>query len=72
MIRGLMKKKHVRSLEELIESAGELGVRLHICTMSMDLMGFTQNEFIDYPHINFAGVGTYVSLAADSKFSLIF
>ncbi len=72
MIRGLMKQKNVMSLEKLIQTAGELGVRLHICTMSMDLMGFKEEEFIDYPNINFAGVGTYVGLAADSKFTLVF
>ncbi len=72
MIRGLMKQKNVMSLEKLIETAGELGVRIHICTMSMDLMGFKEEEFINYPNLNFAGVGTYVGLAADSKFTSVF
>ena len=36
MMKNLMKKKHVASLEELIETAGELGVEINICQMSMD------------------------------------
>lgn len=40
MLKGLMKKKNVASLEDLFKTAAELGVEFNICQMSMDLMGF--------------------------------
>ncbi len=67
MIRGLMKKKGVMSLEEMIKQAGELGVKIHICEMSMDLMGFKPEEMIDYPGLDYVGVGTFIDLAHDAK-----
>ena len=70
MIKNLMKKKHVASLEELIETAGELGVEINICQMSMDLMGFKKEEMIDYPYLKYVGVGTYLSDADESRVQL--
>ena len=70
MLKGLMKKKNVTSLEELFKIAGELGVEINICQMSMDLMGFTKEEMIDYPKLNYCGVGTYLADASESKIQL--
>jgi peroxiredoxin family protein len=67
MIRSIMKKHNVKSLEELIADAGELGVRIHVCTMAMDLMGIKKEELIDYPHMDFVGVGAFVSMFQDAK-----
>ena len=44
MLKSLMQKKNVTSLEELIQTAGELGVEINICQMSMDLMGLKKEE----------------------------
>ena len=38
MMKSLMKKKNVASLEEMLAMAEELGVRIYVCEMSMDLM----------------------------------
>jgi peroxiredoxin family protein len=70
MMKSLMKKKNVSSLEELIATAGELGVEINICQMSMDLMGFKKEEMIDYPHLNYCGVGTYLADADESRVQL--
>ena len=70
MMKNLMKKKHVASLEELVETAGELGVEINICQMSMDLMGFKKEEMIDYPYLKYVGVGTYLSDADESRVQL--
>ncbi len=67
MIRGLMKNKGVDSLEKMIQSAGELGIRIHVCEMSMDLMGFKKEEMIDYPQLDFVGVGSFIDMAQDAK-----
>jgi peroxiredoxin family protein len=70
MMKSLMKKKNVASLEEMLDLAEELGVRIYVCEMSMDLMGFQREEFIDYKHMGFAGVATFLQEAANSKVQL--
>ncbi len=70
LIRSLMKKKNVTSLEELIELAKELGVKIYLCQMSMDLMGFSPEEMIDYPELDYAGVATFLEFAYKSKIQL--
>ena len=72
MIRGVMKQRGVKSLEELIKEAGELGVRIHICEMSMNVMGFKEQEMIDYPNLDYVGVGTFISLISESRQVLFF
>ncbi|HBG70779.1 MAG TPA: NADH dehydrogenase FAD-containing subunit [Bacteroidales bacterium] len=67
MIKGLMKKKKVASLPEMFKTAGELGVEINVCEMSMDLMGFKPEELIDYPHMKICGVATFLADAAESK-----
>ncbi len=47
MIRGVMEKNNVDSLEDLIRQAIDSGVRLTACQMSMDIMGLTQEELLD-------------------------
>jgi len=70
MLKRLMKKKNVMSLDELFQQAGELGVKIKICEMSMDLMGFKSDEMIDYPHLEYCGVGTFLIAAEESKIQL--
>ena len=70
MMKSLMKKKNVASLEEMLAMAEELGVRIYVCEMSMDLMGFKREEFIDYKGMGFAGVATFLQEAANSKVQL--
>ena len=70
MMKSLMKKKNVASLEEMLDLAEELGVRIYVCEMSMDLMGFKREEFIDYKGMGFAGVATFLQEAANSKVQL--
>jgi len=67
MIKQVMKKHGATSLPDLMKQAGEMGVRIHVCTMSMDLMGIKKEELIDYPHMDFVGVGTFVDMAANAK-----
>ena len=70
MIKGLMKKKNVASLQQLFKTAGELGVHINICEMSMDLMGFKREEMIDYPNLTICGVATFIADASESKVQL--
>jgi NADPH-dependent 2,4-dienoyl-CoA reductase/sulfur reductase-like enzyme/peroxiredoxin family protein/TusA-related sulfurtransferase/rhodanese-related sulfurtransferase len=58
MMKMIMKKKNVLTLDELIKSAMENGVRIVACTMSMDVMGIKKEELID--GIEYAGVASYL------------
>ena len=58
MIKSIMKKKNVDSLQAMIESAKDLGVKITACAMSMDIMGIKKEELID--GIEIAGVATYL------------
>ncbi len=62
-----LKKHGAMSLEELIEAAGETGVRITVCNLSMDLMGIKREELIDYPNLGFAGVAAFVDMCSQSK-----
>jgi peroxiredoxin family protein len=70
MMKHLMKKKNVASLEELRDMAIEMDVKIYICDMSMDLMGFKQEEMIDFPGREFVGVAKFLEEAGDSKIQL--
>jgi len=70
MMKNLMKKKNVATLDQLIEMAGELGVRIFICEMSMDLMGFKREEMINYPSLTYCGVAKFLEEAVTSKIQL--
>ena len=70
MMKSLMSKKNVASVEEMIELAGELGVKMYVCEMSMDLMGFKREEMIDYPDLTFCGVAKFLEEAKDSRVQL--
>lgn len=70
MIRGLMKKNGVASLEEMITLASELGVRVRICSMSMDLLGMREDEMIEYPALSYCGVATFLETALPGKVTL--
>ncbi len=70
MMKRLMKKKNVASLEQLLELAGELDVGIYICEMSMDLMGFKREEIIDYPSLTYCGVAKFLEEANDSRIQL--
>ena len=70
MMKSLMKKKNVASLDEMLEMAAELGVKIYICEMSMGLMGFKREEFIDYPNVDYVGVATFLEQAKNSKVQL--
>jgi peroxiredoxin family protein len=70
MMKALMKKKNVASLDQMLELAGELGVRIVICEMSMDLMGFKREEMIEYPDLMFGGVAKFLEEAGSSRIQL--
>ena len=70
MIRYLMKKQGVLSLDQMFKEAGDLGIEITVCEMSMNLMGFKKEEMIDYHNLRYAGAVTFVSEANESSMQL--
>jgi len=70
MLKNLMRKKNAPSLDQLFEMAAQLGVQIKICEMSMDLMGFKREEMIDYPHLEYCGVATFLAEAKESQIQM--
>lgn len=68
MMKGIMKKKNIDSLESLISQAQANGVEFIACTMSMDVMGVKEEELMD--GVNFAGVATYLERSEEANMSL--
>jgi len=68
MIKGIMKKKNVDSLQILMKTAMDMGVKVTACAMSMDIMGIKEEELIE--GIEIAGVATYLGDTQDSNHNL--
>lgn len=68
LMKRVMKQQHVMSLEELIDSAVEQGVKLEACTMSMDVLGLKADELID--GLDFVGVASYLEQADQANVNL--
>jgi peroxiredoxin family protein len=68
MMKSVMKAQKVSSLPELVVSAREQGIKMVACTMSMDVMGFSEAELVE--GLEFAGVATYLGEADESNVNL--
>ena len=68
MIRKVMADKNISSLEDLIKTGIDSGIRIVACQMSMDVMGITREELID--GVEIGGVATYLDSADDSNVNL--
>lgn len=68
MMKSIMKKKNVSSLAQLIETAKNCGVKMLVCSTSMDLMGIKPEELVD--GIEICGVAKYVAESEKSVSNL--
>lgn len=68
MMKKVMKDKNVSSLEELMKSAMDNGVKLVACTMTMDIMGIKPEELID--GVDLGGVAAYLGDAENANVNL--
>jgi peroxiredoxin family protein len=68
MIRKVMADKNISSLEDLIKTGIDSGIRIVACQMSMDVMGITREELID--GVEIGGVATYLDSADNSNVNL--
>ncbi len=68
LMKKVMKQANAMSLDELFESAREQGVKFVACTLSMDILGFSEGELID--GIEYAGVASYLGEADEANVNL--
>jgi len=68
MIRQIMKKKNVLSLQELMAAAQKNNVRFVACSMSMDIMGIKKDELID--GVEIGGVASYLEKADNAGYNI--
>lgn len=68
MMRLIMKRKRIDSLESLIQQAIDNGVEMIACTMSMDVMGVQKEELID--NVTLGGVASYLERAEEANVNL--
>ncbi len=68
MMRLIMKRKNIASLEELRQQAVNNGVEFIACQMSMDVMGVKKEELLDC--VTVGGVATYMERAENANVNL--
>jgi peroxiredoxin family protein len=68
MIKYMMKKKKVETLQSFMSNAPTMGITLVACAVSMDIMGIKKEELI--AGVEVAGVGTYLGETTTSNLNL--
>jgi peroxiredoxin family protein len=68
MMRSRFAKHNVASIATLLESARELDVRLIGCQMTIDVFGYTQDDFIE--GVEFGGAAAFMSVARRSHVTI--
>jgi NADPH-dependent 2,4-dienoyl-CoA reductase/sulfur reductase-like enzyme/peroxiredoxin family protein/rhodanese-related sulfurtransferase/TusA-related sulfurtransferase len=68
MMRFIMKRRGIESLESLRQQAIDSGVEMIACTMSMDVMGVAKEELLD--NVSLGGVATYMERADHANMNL--
>ncbi len=68
MMKDLIKKNGVASIEELRELSIEADVKIIACQMTLDLFDYKREDLIDGPE--FGGAATYIEVATKSDINL--
>jgi peroxiredoxin family protein len=68
MMKDMIKKKGVASLEDLRSLCLEADVKFVACQMTVDLFEFDKSEFID--GVEFGGAATFLEFAGEANVSL--
>lgn len=68
MMKNLIKRKGVASIEELRSAAVEAEVKMIACQMTMDLFEYTMDDMIEGPVLG--GAATYIETATQSEINL--
>jgi len=70
LMSGMMKKNNVATLDELMEAASALGIRMFACEMSMHILGVTKEDLIDDVQ-EVVGVATFLNESEEAHIIFI-
>jgi peroxiredoxin family protein len=66
LMTGMMKKRNVATLDELVDASIALGANFYACEMSMVILGLTLNDFI--PEVKeVLGVAKFLEISGDGE-----
>ncbi len=68
MMKQVMARENVPTLDELIRQARELDIHFIACEMAMDVMGLTREELIEVDEV--AGVASFAAIAREAGTTL--
>ena len=68
MMKNLIKKKGVASIDDLRALAVEAGVRMIACQMTLDLFEYKLEDMIEGPELG--GAATYIEVATQAEINL--
>lgn len=72
VMRRRMRRLGHADMGEQLAMAAELGVEILVCEQSLELLGMTMADLIDYPGLSSCGAATFVGHAMDAKASMFF
>ena len=67
-MKNSFKNKDIAIIEELRSICQDIGVKLIGCQMTMDVFGFSKEDFID--GVDIGGAATFLDFAADADIQL--
>ena len=68
MMKSMFRSKNVAAIRELLDAARESGVRLIACQMTMDVFGYSRDDFVD--GVEVGGAAAFLSLARRAHVTL--
>lgn len=64
------KRENVPTVEQLVEMASEMGVKMIACQMTMDVMSLEKDQFVE--GIDVGGAASFLHFASDANITLTF
>lgn len=68
LMKVMMKQAKIPTIEEFVETAKKLGIKLIACTTTFSFMGFSKEDFIEGID-SFAGAATFLGEVREGKIS---
>ena len=71
-MRRRMAERGLASAREQLSMARDLGVRMFVCQASLELLGLTVDELVDYPGLEVCGATAFLAQSAERRAMLVF
>lgn len=66
IFRWMMRRNNVATLEELVEAAHALGIKMYACEMAMHVLGLQKSDFVEEVE-DVLGVATFLELSEGGR-----